>query len=123
MKKLIYLFITLCLAIPQVCFADEEESDDPEDVNINYITTRPKSDTGQSVNLKCKYINGCLVFTFEVPEGTAKATVTNLNTGRTITRSFPTSLEFSMLIGNDEGTYEIFVETSRGGKYIGYYTR
>lgn len=122
-KKLIFIFLFI-LVMPQLCFADDEEDrDNSETVNIVDVTKRPKSDSfNERINLKCKYRLGSFIFTFETPEGTAKARVTNLSNGKTYSRSFSTFFEYSLAVGIEESSYEIIVETSRGNKYLGYYT-
>ncbi len=119
-----YSIICFCIAFPQFCWADdgEEDSDNSDEVVVDNTTLKPKSGFDGAVNLKCKYRLGSFIFKFETPEGTAKARVTNLSNGKTYSRSFPTFFEYSLTVGNEEGSYEIFVETSRGSKYIGYYT-
>lgn len=122
MNNLKFLLLTFCLIIPHWCFADEEDSNDPENVPLENEQYRPRSASDSNVHLKCIYRLGSFIFTFEIPEGTAKARVTNLSNGKAYSCSFSTFFEYSLTVGNEEGSYEIFVETSRGSKYIGYYT-
>ena len=83
---------------------------------------RPMNTTPEEVNATCYYINGNLHIEFITPEGKATATITHMDNGDAISRTFLTFSPTTITIGTAPGIYEILIDTTSGGKYLGYLT-
>ncbi len=123
MKEKIIILTLLFISI-LACKADTDTdmpSADPDDIKIEEINNRPKSNQSEITNLSCSYFRGNLNFRFATPEGKALVKVTNLNSGTTVSSTFLTFHEYNLYIGEIPGNYEIYVETTVGSKYLGYF--
>ncbi|WP_295732447.1 hypothetical protein [uncultured Muribaculum sp.] len=118
-----FLFTTILLlsaAIP--VFAEEKQPPDARNVELGYLRNRPKDTTSEEVNAMCYYLAGNLHIEFTTPEGQAKATITRMDSGDTVSHTFLTFSPATISIGTTPGLYEILLTTSHGGKYLGHLT-
>lgn len=119
MKLNIFIFAILTFCILPI-FADENNSNTEEtqtNIAMNGSGIRPRENTN---NIKCYYINGNIYIELSESEGDATLTITNQFNGEAIQTSFSTTCLYSINIGTETGIYEIVIETSVGGEYIGY---
>lgn len=63
-----------------------------------------------------------MYISFATPEGKATLTVTHLDSGEKNKETFLTYRPYSTWIGSNTGMYQIELDTTHGGKYIGYLT-
>ena len=117
MKLKILLSLVLLFSASTMIFAEEHKPPDSKHVELDYLRKRPKDTTPEEVNATCYYINGNLHIEFITPEGKATATITHMDNGDAISRTFTT-----ITIGTAPGIYEILIDTTSGGKYLGYLT-
>lgn len=120
--KLKFLFTTLLFfSAFMPIFAEERQAPpDAKKVELDYLRNRPKDTTPEEVNATCYYLNGNLHIEFITPEGKATATITHMDNGDAISRTFLTFSPATISIGTTPGIYEILLTTSHGGKYRGY---
>ncbi len=101
-------------------FAEEHKPPDGKQVEIESLRKRPKDTTPEEINATCYYLNGNLHIEFITPEGKATATITHMDSGDAISRTFLTFSPATITIGTTPGIYEILIDTTFGGKYRGY---
>lgn len=122
MKLKILLSLVLLFSASTMIFAEEHKPPDSKHVELDYLRKRPKNTTPEEVNATCYYINGNLHIEFITPEGKATATITHMDNGDAISRTFLTFSPTTITIGTAPGIYEILIDTTSGGKYLGYLT-
>ena len=120
MKLKILLSLVLLFSASTMIFAEEHKPPDSKHVELDYLRKRPKDTTPEEVNATCYYINGNLHIEFITPEGKATATITHMDNGDAISRTFLTFSPTTITIGT--AIYEILIDTTSGGKYLGYLT-
>ena len=72
--------------------------------------------------VECYYQDGVITIEFEIPEGDAVFTVTDVMTGDNASTTFNTAMEFNYFIGSEPSTYLLEISTSAGNDYEGYLT-
>ncbi len=110
-------------------FTTMEATDTPSE-RRNIALEKHKRDTGKSrprapqrySSVECYYENGMISIQFEIPEGDATFTVTDVVTGDNASTTFNTAVEFSYYIGTEPSTYLLEINTSAGNTYEGYLT-
>ena len=108
MKLKILLSLVLLFSASTMIFAEEHKPPDSKHVELDYLRKRPKDTTPEEVNATCYYING--------------NTITHMDNGDAISRTFLTFSPTTITIGTAPGIYEILIDTTSGGKYLGYLT-
>ena len=106
MKLKILLSLVLLFSASTMIFAEEHKPPDSKHVELDYLRKRPKDTTPEEVNATCYYINGNLHIEFITPEGKATATITHMDNGDAISRTFLTFSPASITIGTAPGIYD-----------------
>lgn len=105
------------MASSDIVYADNDKNDVPME-NRNNRT----KDTAIETPPVCYYDSGTLNISFTVPEGKATLTVTHMDSGEKSRETFLTYRPYTTWIGSVAGTYQIEIDTTHGGRYIGYLT-
>ena len=114
--------IAILLSLSPSIFALENAPRGATGIIVESLRNRPKDTTADDINVTCYYINGNIHIEFITPEGKATATITHMDSGDAISRTFLTFSPASITIGTAPGIYEILIDTTSGGKYLGYLT-
>lgn len=118
MKNRLYLILVLlALSLSNIAYA----SNDKKDVPMERTNNRTKDTSIGNLPI-CHYDNGALHISFAMPEGKATLTVTHLDSGEKNKETFLTYRPYTTWIGSNTGMYQIELDTTHGGKYIGYLT-
>lgn len=114
--------IAILLSLSSSILASESAPRGATGIIIESLKKRPKDTTPEEVNATCYYLNGNLHIEFITPEGKATATITHMDSGDAISRTFLTFSPATISIGTVPGLYEILIDTTSGGKYLGHLT-
>lgn len=114
--------IAILLSLSPSIFALENAPRGATGIIVESLRNRPKDTTPDDINVTCYYINGNIHIEFSTPEGKATATITHMDSGDAISRTFLTFSPTTITIGTAPGIYEILIDTTSGGKYLGHLT-
>ena len=125
MKKSRFFILFFALFLGSLCEA-KETTTEPNVVLLEKKgkdngNKRPKMPQRHSA-VECYYQDGVITIEFEIAEGDAVFTVTDVMTGDNASTTFNTAMEFNYFIGSESSTYLLEISTSAGNDYEGYLT-
>ena len=121
MSKLIIISL-LCFICSLNLEAEKTESTQiPMWNKDRHKNDRPRAPQRHST-VDCFYQDGVITIEFEIPEGDAVLTVTDVVTGDNASTTFNTAMGFNYFIGSEPSTYLLEISTSAGNDYEGYLT-
>ena len=122
MKRFFTILTILSGLLMPLTAAHADDGEEPKErIPLPGNAPRPKDTTAAEDNVTCTYSNGRLTFEFAEPEGRATLAVTRLEDGFVATVAFMTWSPYTFTIGNEPGTYQISLSTSRD-KYYGIFS-
>ncbi len=119
LMSLLFFLSTCCFA-----YGDKKKDNPPEIFKIypKEETTKNRKRMPRRDCIESYYQNGVITIEFEIPEGDALFTVTDVVTGDNASTTFNTAMEFNYFIGSESSTYLLEISTSAGNDYEGYLT-